>query len=119
MKAGEWEIITTTEVVGMPFDPRPMTSKHCYAQKDVEDVKAIAPEADKRQNCQRENFITSGHKVTWSIRCDGKRGGNGSGEMTFQGASYESTVKTKIQDPWRGAQDMIQRVKGRRIGECY
>jgi len=119
MKPGMWEITTTMEVPGMPMAIPPTTRTQCYAKKDVDDPKKVAPNASRKdENCALTDHKVTGNKVTWSVQCQGKRAGSGTGEMVLKGDSYEGTIKMNSHDPRRGEMQMTQHIKGRRVGDC-
>ena len=119
MKPGLWEITTTIEAPGMPMAIPPTTRTQCYARKDVDDPKKVAPSAPRKdESCAMTDHKVSGNKVTWSVQCQGRRAGGGTGEMVLKGDSYEGTIKMSSHDPRRGEMQMTQHIKGKRVGDC-
>jgi len=119
MKPGLWEITTTMDMPGMPMTMPPMTHTRCYTKNDTEDAKKVAPSAPRKdENCELKDHRVTGNKVTWSVQCQGKRAGSGTGEMVLQGDSYEGTIKMTSVDPRRGEVKMTQHNKGKRVGDC-
>jgi hypothetical protein len=40
------------------------------------------------------------------------------GTITYKGDKFEGTIKTTIKDPQAGKMTMVQRMIGKRIGDC-
>lgn len=111
MKPGLWEISTTMEMPGMPFQPPPTVIKHCYTSEEVKNNEKMVPEQD---NCKITELNSSAGKISWNIVCSGEQQGSGSGEMIFKGDSaYEGKMKFQT-----GGMSMNSRYQGRRLGEC-
>lgn len=112
MKAGLWEITTTTEMPGMPFTPPPTTMTHCYTAEDVKDQQSVVPQQDG--NCKITDLRSSGNKVTWKMVCSGEQKGKGSGEITYSGnTAYQGKMKFETE-----GMTMNSTYKAKRIGEC-
>ena len=119
LKPGLWEITTTMDMPAMPVAMPPRTHTQCITAKDVQDPKKVVPPSSgKDQDCTMKDYNASGDKVTWSVECQGKRAGRGTGEMVLKGDSYEGTVKMTASDPRRGEMTMTQHIKGKRLGDC-
>ncbi len=110
MKDGLWEITTTTEMSGMPFQIPPMTFSQCITQQDL-----VPQNAETDSGCTRTENRISGNTVTWSIECKGEGvSSRGDGTITYHGDSFEGDMKMSMEE---GVQ-MINLMKGRRIGAC-
>ena len=82
LKPGLWEITSTMDMPGMPVPIPPRTHTQCITAKDADDPKKFAPESSgKDQECSLKDYKATGDKVTWSVECQGKRPGRGTGEM--------------------------------------
>src|SRR5512133_1261311 len=88
MKDGLWEISTTIEMPGLPFQPPPTTMTHCYGKEDVRDLKQLVPSQDA--DCKVTDLKTTGNKVSYTVNCTGQNTVKGEGEITLKGDSaYE------------------------------
>lgn len=110
MRDGNWELVTTVEMPGMPFSIPPTTIEHCYTKEDVRDQKK-AITTDK--NCTVTELKQAGNKVTWKMKCTGDNPGEFSGETVFKKDTFDSTMKMNA----RG-QTMNMKVKAKRLGNC-
>jgi hypothetical protein len=111
MQPGLWEITTTMEVAGMPFQQPPQTMRHCVTPQEAKEVGKSVP---TDENCKVIDLKSSLHRVNWKLECSGELAGKGEGEIEYQGDSaYEG--KTKIESR---EMTVIMRYKGRRIGAC-
>ena len=112
MREGLWEITTTMEMPGMPFQPPPAKSRHCYTKEELRDAKKRVPSA--RGDCTVTDLKYSGKKMVWKVACTGENKGTGEGEMVYQSDSaYEGKMKFDMQE-----MSMTSRYKARRVGEC-
>ena len=71
MKDGLWEITTTAEMAGMPFQIPPMTFTQCITQQDL-----VPQEAQSSNECSMTDNRINGNTVTWSVVCKGEGGGH-------------------------------------------
>lgn len=120
MKEGLWEIAVTTEMqgmpAGMPFGGQEIKQTYCYTQKELKDSKNAVPKSGEK--CEIVDYKSSGKKATWAVKCSGENAMNGSGEISYKGDSYESTVKMSIKSSRGRSMQTIQHIKGRRLGDC-
>ena len=110
IREGQWEMITTMDIPGMPVKMPSTKIEHCFTKEDVKDQKKTIS-TDK--NCTVTDLKQSGNKVTWKMKCTGKNPGDFSGETVFKGDSYDSTMKMETQ-----GQTMNMKVKAKRLGNC-
>lgn len=116
MQPGLWEITTKMEMPGMPVAMPPTKITHCYTSQDVENTDKTIP---KDQSCKLDSHNVSGNKVTWTVSCKEKSGDmKGSGEMTYQGNSYDGMMKMTVQSKGEQAMNMTYRYSGKRLGDC-
>jgi hypothetical protein len=111
IKSGLWEITTTIDLPGMPFQQPPQTVRHCVTPQEAKDPKKSLPMS---KGCKIIDLRSSANKVNWEVECTGAMSGKGEGEVVYKSdSSYEGI--TKIQT--RG---MIfnMKHKGVRVGEC-
>jgi len=109
MKPGLWEITTSMEMPGMPFQPPPQTVRHCYTPQEVRDEPV-----PKDDNCKITDLKSSGGKVSWKLECKGEMAGKGEGEIVYHGDSaYEGKTSMQVE-----GMTMTTRYRGKRLGEC-
>ena len=110
MREGLWELTTTMDIPGMPMKMAPTKVKHCYTKEEVKDTKSTI---SRDKNCKVTDMKQSGNKVSWKMKCTGENPGTFTGETTFKGDSYDSTMKMVTE-----GQTMNMKVSGKRIGNC-
>ena len=111
VRDGLWEITTSMEMPGMPVKMAPTKVKQCYSKDDVKDQKKMV--AGKNKDCTVSDYVVSGNKVTWKMKCTGKSAGTYSGETTWGKDSYDSSMKMQSQ-----GRAMSVKTKGVRVGNC-
>lgn len=113
MKEGNWEVVTSMKMEGMPFPIPPMKINHCYTSKEIEDSKnPAASDADKKNECTVKDQRVTGNKVTWNMAC--KDGSTGSGEASYNGNTFDSITTFKDKSGTATTTSM----KGKRLGDC-
>jgi hypothetical protein len=110
MREGQWEMISTMEMPGMPMQMPATTIKHCFTKEDVKDPKKTI-NTDK--NCKVTELKQSGNKVTWKMKCTGEHSGDFSGETVFKKDAYDSTMKMQSE-----GMAMNMKIKAKRVGDC-
>jgi hypothetical protein len=110
MNEGLWEVTTTTEMPGVPFEIPPMTFTQCITEQD------LVPQNEQPDNeCTLSDNRISGNTVTWSIVCRGEGGSSrGDGTITYHGDSFEGNMEMSMAE----GMEMINHMQGRRIGAC-
>ena len=109
MKPGLWEITSSMEMPGMPFQPPPQTVRHCYTPQEVKEQPV-----PKDDNCKVTDLKSSAGKVNWKLECTGEMAGKGEGQIAFQGDSaYEGWTKMQTQ-----GMNMTMKYKAKRLGDC-
>lgn len=109
MRPGLWEITTTLEMPGMPFQPPPQTMRHCYTPQEVQN-----DPVPMDSSCEIRDLKTSGSKTTWAFVCKGEAAGTGEGEIVYLGDSaYEGWSRMRVQ-----GMTMTTKYQGKRIGAC-
>ncbi|RJR16415.1 MAG: DUF3617 family protein [Nitrospiraceae bacterium] len=108
LKDGLWEITSSMEMPGMKMPPFKHTQ--CLTSKDS--VPRDKPE-DTR-DCKIINTSTKGNTVTWEIKCttDGETV-KSIGKITYKGDTFDGETRTRME-----GMDMVQKMSGRRIGNC-
>ncbi|WP_432820881.1 DUF3617 domain-containing protein [Trichloromonas sp.] len=110
MQEGLWEITTTTEMPGVPFQIPPMTFTQCITQQDL-----VPQNEEPDSECTLTDQRTDGNTVSWRIVCKGEGGSSrGEGKVTYHGDSFEGDMKMSMD---QGMQ-MVNHMQGRRIGAC-
>jgi len=89
----------------------PTTIRHCYSKEDVKDQKNMVTAKDK--DCNISDFNISESKVTWKMKCSGKKTGTYSGQTVFSKNSYNSIMKIET-----GGHIMNMTTKANRLGDC-
>jgi hypothetical protein len=111
MKEGLWEITTRMEMPGMPMQMPPFKHTQCITSSDsVPQDK----EAGNNQDCTIKNTEVKGNTVTWEVHCisEGKPV-KSTGRVTYKGDTFEGETRTEAE-----GMNMIQKMSGRRIGNC-
>jgi Protein of unknown function (DUF3617) len=112
MKEGLWEITSTMEMPGMPYQPPPTTFRHCYTREDLRDEKQVLPK--QQGDCKVADMKRNGSRIAWKVTCTGEHKGTGEGEIIFRGdTAYEGSMKFAMDE-----MKMTSRYKARRIGAC-
>jgi Protein of unknown function (DUF3617) len=112
MKEGLWEITTTMEMPGMPYQPPASVYRHCYTREDLKDEKQVLPK--QQGDCRVTDMKRDGSRMTWKIVCSGENKGKGEGEITFRGDSaYDGSMNIEMNE-----MKMTGRYKARRVGAC-
>jgi len=109
----QWEVTTSVEMTGMPFQVPPTTTKICVPPGEQSKQKMVP--ADK--NCKVSNFKSTGNTSSFHIECTGPQAMSGDGQITYSGNSYKGSLKayTKM-DGQR--MDMNLAYAGRKTGPC-
>lgn len=109
MRPGLWEISTTMEMPGIPFQPPPSIVRHCYTAQDVKEQPV-----PRDEQCKVTDLKSSGSKTSWKFVCTGEAASKGEGEITFRGDSaYEGRSKVET-----GGMTMTMTYRAKRISDC-
>ncbi len=109
LKDGLWEITSRIEMPGMPMQMPEQTYTQCITSKDS------VPKGQNAEDCRFLKKETKGDTVIWDMECntpDGRM--RMQGEITYAGTSFKGTVRMKSAD----GMDMLNRMSGRRVGDC-
>jgi hypothetical protein len=110
----KWEVTTSMEMVGMPFQMPAQTQTVCLPPGEQNSEKMIP--ADK--SCKLASFTTSGNTSRFRIECAPPQQMTGEGEVTRLGKdAYKGLLKAKGNMEGQ-AFDMKISYAGRRIGSC-
>lgn len=110
----KWEVTTSMEMVGMPFQMPPTKQVLCLAPGAQNNEKMVP--ADK--NCQVKSFTTTGSTSRFRIECAPPQQMTGEGEITRMGTdAYKGELKAKGNMQGQPI-DMKISYAGRKIGSC-
>jgi hypothetical protein len=117
MQPGKWNVTMKMEMTGAPFPMPPITFTQCITKDDLNDPKKTVPNSSKdKSNCEVKDYKMSGNKATWRMQC--KDGSTGKGEMTYKSISYSGVMTMESMDKRHGKSTVVQRISGKRTGEC-
>lgn len=118
MKAGKWEVTTTTSITGMPMAMPPHTVSRCITPAEVKkgvSMAMVRPNTKKGDDsCKVSNISHNGNKYTWDMQCSGKASGTGHGEIEYFGDHYTGQFEMTME---RGMK-MTNHMEGRYVGAC-
>lgn len=110
----KWEVTTSMEMVGMPFQMPATKQVVCLAPGEQNSEKMVP--ADK--NCKVKSFTTTDNTSRFRIECAPPQQMTGEGEITRQGTdAYKGLLKAKGNMEGQ-AFDMKISYAGRKIGSC-
>lgn len=110
----KWEVTTSMEMVGMPFQMPPTTQVLCLAPGEQNNEKMVP--VDK--SCKLKSFSTSGTTSRFSIECAPPQQMTGDGEITrFGNDAYKGSLRAKGNMQGQ-AFDMKISYAGKKIGSC-
>ncbi len=111
---GLWEMTIQMEVPGMPMNMKPVTQRHCVTRKDL-----VPPTTSPNQRCKMLDRHMQGNTLIWDMSCDqGQATMRGHGEIVYTGDTVKGTVNMTMHGGPNGDMHMVQRLSGRRIGDC-
>jgi len=108
MNPGEWEIITETEMAGMP--PQSITHIQCITADDL-----VPMSRDAHRECQVTDIKTRGNTVSWKISCGEGGKMNGTGSITYSGNIMSGVMDMTIVSYGTHVRNKIT---GQRLGAC-
>ena len=111
IKPGLWEVSTTIEMPGVPFQQPPQTVRQCVTPQEAEDVEKSLPIS---KDCKLIDFRSSENKVNWKVECTGKMAGEGEGDVEYMGETSYKGI-TRIQSH---GMSFHMKHKATRVGEC-
>lgn len=114
MADDQWEVTTSMEMAGMPFQMPPTRQLLCLAPGEDKSEKMVP--ADK--NCQVKSFTTTGSTSRFRIECAPPKQMTGEGEITRLGKdAYKGELRAKGNMEGQ-AFDMKISYAGRKTGTC-
>jgi Protein of unknown function (DUF3617) len=114
MRPGRWEVTIQMEMPGMPMQMPPIKDARCITQQQLDSPARGLPSGAKNPNdCKVSNYMASGSTVTWSMACSGPPASTGTGELRFDGDTYNGTMKMTMEQ-----MPMTMKLSGKRVGDC-
>ncbi len=111
---GLWEITTQMEMPGMPMQMPASMHRQCLTKQNSEpDV-----HGQNTEDCKITERKVSGNTLTWTLKCHGKNAMQAVGKITYHGERLEGTITIQANDPEMGTMSIVNRISGRRIGDC-
>ncbi|HSD59957.1 MAG TPA: DUF3617 family protein [Burkholderiales bacterium] len=115
MEPGLWEITVRIDMQGTPVREATQTLRHCYTLQELEDGRNALPAAGP--GCEVVDYLLSGNRATWSLRCVGPNTVGGGGEMIFGAVAYAATVWNDVPEQGRILR-VVQKIRAKHLGEC-
>ena len=114
MQEGKWEVTSKVEMEGVPVAMPATKYTQCITKKDM-----VPQKTEKNQDCKITNTTVSGDTVSWTVQCKSKEGTMDSiGKITYKKDTFYGTMNTTVKSSDRGMMDMMQRISGKRTGDC-
>ena len=115
---GKWEITTEMDMPGMPMKMPAMTSTQCITKEQAADPQKAVPQGTppgrgNPSDCKVSDYKSTGDKVTWTLKCEGREAMTGNGEITYAADAFKGTMTLN-----RGGQAMTLKYSGKRVGDC-
>jgi hypothetical protein len=116
VKPGNYHMVITHEMVGMPVTPPPTNLDKCVTPEDAGKPEKLSQHSDK---CSETGFKQVGSKLTFNVVCH-DRGGTqtGTGEYIFGVDKWTGTITVEMQNQFTGPVKMISKVTSTRTGDC-
>jgi len=112
----QWEVTTTFDMTGMPFQMPPQTHQVCVAAGQHADEKGLQSSKD----CDVSNIKRSGHTLSFHMECHGHMQMSGDGKITHSGSdAYNGDVTmTGNMGDSGGSSTMHVSYEGHKTGSC-
>lgn len=114
MADDKWEVTTSFEMAGMPFQMPPQTHTLCLAPGDQNSEKLVPTD----KNCKVTRFSTSGNTSRFRVECSAPQKMVGDGEITRSKDSYQGRLHAKGNMDDGQSMDMTIQYAGRKVGSC-
>jgi uncharacterized protein DUF3617 len=112
MRPGRWEVTAQMDMPGMPVQMPAMKNTQCITQQQIDSPTHAVPSGPNSNDCKVSDYKVSGNTVTWNMACP-SQDMTGSGELKFNGDTYEGLVKMLAQQ-----KQMTMKFNGKRVGDC-
>ena len=115
MRPGCWEVTAQMDMPGMPVQMPAMKNTQCVTQQQIDSPNRGLPSgpAKNPNDCKVSDYKTSGNTVSWHMSCAGPQPMTGTGELRFNGDTYEGVVKMMMEQ-----KEMAMKFSGKRLGDC-
>ena len=110
MRPGRWEVTAQMEMPGMQMPS--MKNTQCVTQQQIDSPTHAVPTGPDAKDCKVSDYKVSGNTITWNMACP-SQGMTGTGELKFNGDTYEGLVKIMAQQ-----REMNMKFNGKRVGDC-
>jgi hypothetical protein len=112
---GRWEVKVKTDRPGMSAGMPTATTIQCITPQDATDPQKTMPPGGRGTggDCKVSGYKTVGHKVSWSVTCEGAEPMTGTAELVYDDDAFTGVMKMD-----RGGQATALEYTGKRIGDC-
>jgi len=110
MRPGRWEVTAQMDMPGMQMPA--MKNTQCVTQQQIDSPTRGLPQGPDNKDCKVSDYKVSGNTITWNMACPSQQM-TGSGELKFNGDTYEGLVKIMAQQ-----KEMAMKFNGKRVGDC-
>ncbi len=111
-KKGQWEMIYTTTMEGMPIAmPIPVRTEQQCIDKDE-----FIPESGEDGNCSHSSKRASANKIEWNIDCS-DNSMVGKGVMEFSGEAMNGNMEMKMEMMGQKISMKVV-IEGKHLGAC-
>ena len=110
MRPGRWEVTAQMDMPGMQMPA--MKNTQCVTQQQIDSPTRGLPQGPDNKDCKVSDYKVSGNTITWNMACPSQQM-TGSGELKFNGDTYEGLVKIMAQQ-----KEMAMKFNGKRLGDC-
>lgn len=112
MRPGRWETTMQMDMPNMPMQMPLAKNTQCVTQAQIDSPGRGLPNGPGNNDCKVSDYKVTGNTVTWNMACP-SQSMTGTGELRFNGDSYEGAVKVMAQ-----GKEMAMKFTGKRIGDC-
>ena len=114
MRPGRWETTMQMDMPNMPVQMPLAKATQCVTQEQIDSPGRGLPNGpgNKPNDCKVSDYKATGSTVTWNMAC-ASQDMTGSGELRFNGDTYEGVVKVMAQ-----GKEMAMKFTGKRLGDC-
>lgn len=115
LREGLWEITIKMEMAGKPGDPFPPTTRTLC----LKDKNKLPEQLQQDQACRITDTKTQGNEASWKMKCLSQESRiTGSGSITYKGERFDGIIRVRVQRADAEPVKLMQRIEGRRSGEC-
>jgi hypothetical protein len=110
----QWDVTTSFEMTGMPFQMPPQTHQVCVAAGQHADEKGLQSNKD----CDVSNIKRSGSSLRFHMECHGHMKMSGDGKITHSADSYNGDIKMTGNFGDSGNSTVHVQYEGHKTGTC-